>query len=383
MEQAFLDAYAEKGAQTFFYKNSRATSGSYTYVVGAMRNTGTGYDWKVLKLDAAQELSWSTYIAGAPYLLTPEYCDLDLRTEGATTNVYLVGTASGAGLTNFDSQTFGNWNISPVLYSQWFSVAFICWWESENAEHTLKWASLLHPGDASTSISVTADPVTGYIIVGGSTYTETLQEAQNYCTQPLSYEFPLCNAGGLNYMETTNPNSGDRSFLMVFDQQVNPRWISFFGDDTYARIVNLAVGGDYIYACGESENPWTLWEYDAESELDYYKNTFSSGNGMDAALARFAISTTVGIEEQLTGNAINLAIVYPNPSQGLLNVELLKRASELNISVYDATGKLIFSHRQTNPSNLLQLDTSTWSQGLYQLQVVVDGVSQSIPVVKQ
>jgi len=58
-EQAFLDAAAEKGAQEFFYKNSRASSGGYLYVAGASLNDDGHYDMLLTKYSGTTEV-WST-----------------------------------------------------------------------------------------------------------------------------------------------------------------------------------------------------------------------------------------------------------------------------------------------------------------------------------
>jgi hypothetical protein len=57
-EQAFLSTYAETGAQEFFYKSSRASSGGYIYVAGASINNEGHYDMLLTKYSGSTEV-WS------------------------------------------------------------------------------------------------------------------------------------------------------------------------------------------------------------------------------------------------------------------------------------------------------------------------------------
>ncbi len=70
-----------------------------------------------------------------------------------------------------------------------------------------------------------------------------------------------------------------------------------------------------------------------------------------------------GIEE----NQI-LANIYPNPTFGMVNIDLSMNLSNANITLIDLQGKLLFSNNQFNGQNL-SIDLNSYSNGMYLLQI--------------
>lgn len=70
--------------------------------------------------------------------------------------------------------------------------------------------------------------------------------------------------------------------------------------------------------------------------------------------------------DEFTTNNFSL---YPNPSEGILNIKT-KTLEAFNISIYDVTGKLILKQREVVPSNnQYQLNMSSYSTGVYFLNI--------------
>ena len=60
--------------------------------------------------------------------------------------------------------------------------------------------------------------------------------------------------------------------------------------------------------------------------------------------------------------------IYPNPSQGILNIKGLKNTTA-TIEVIDTYGRVLPATVRTTASELLQLDTSSLATGLYFLRI--------------
>ena len=77
----------------------------------------------------------------------------------------------------------------------------------------------------------------------------------------------------------------------------------------------------------------------------------------------------------ITNNANNdLFNVYPNPSNGLVNIELnIAETSTASIIIYDANGKVVFNSNDVSiVNNKMQLDLSKESAGLYFIKVITN-----------
>jgi len=151
-EQAFLEAYAEKGAQEFFYKNSRASYGGYTYVAGASINDDGNYDMLLTKYSGATEV-WSQSWNG-----TNNHNDYaaDVVIDGSG-NVIICGATLVSGV---------NYDAVIVKY---------------NSSGTLQW-STTYSGGASLAdgfVSIEKDNSNNYYVCGG---TLTTTEQTNFLT---------------------------------------------------------------------------------------------------------------------------------------------------------------------------------------------------------
>lgn len=83
---------------------------------------------------------------------------------------------------------------------------------------------------------------------------------------------------------------------------------------------------------------WTLWEYDATTDIEEIANEIVS--------------------------------IYPNPSRGLVNINFENNASRL-LKIYDVNGKLILDRTLENSQN--QMDLSGQRKGVYFISVTSDG----------
>lgn len=82
----------------------------------------------------------------------------------------------------------------------------------------------------------------------------------------------------------------------------------------------------------------------------------------------------------INGNvANNLISVYPNPTHGIVNIDLnITEASNANVVIYDANGKVVYSNSSVTPLNHnLQVDLNNETAGMYFIKVVTNNSSVS------
>jgi len=60
--------------------------------------------------------------------------------------------------------------------------------------------------------------------------------------------------------------------------------------------------------------------------------------------------------------------IYPNPTSELVNIDIPQNYNEIDINMYDVTGKLI--KNQSNANGKVTFDVSTLATGTYYLQVI-------------
>ena len=110
-----------------------------------------------------------------------------------------------------------------------------------------------------------------------------------------------------------------------------------------SSVTLTASGGDsYLWSTGETEASITV----SPTETTTYTVTVSNGNSI-------AVDDVTVIVDQGCSALGNRAIteefkVYPNPTNGMLHVELSGFSNELNISLVSMTGKIIYSEVISN-----------------------------------
>ena len=101
-----------------------------------------------------------------------------------------------------------------------------------------------------------------------------------------------------------------------------------------------------------------------------YAYTMPARNVTLEAVYRFEVSVA---EHEM--NSIN---VYPNPSQGLFNVEV---GQAYNMQVVDVTGRIVLA--QDIQAGVTSLDLQAYNNGVYFIRLISENQIQTIRVVKQ
>jgi len=118
----------------------------------------------------------------------------------------------------------------------------------------------------------------------------------------------------------------------------------------------------------------------ANAQLPEGMNTIEwtiTDNGGNTAVCSYTITvnTYVGIDD-IAGNEIS---VYPNPTNGIFNIETSKKP--LNIEITDITGKSIYSSNSTN--NNAEIDLSNKASGVYLIKIRTENGIISEKIIKQ
>lgn len=134
----------------------------------------------------------------------------------------------------------------------------------------------------------------------------------------------------------------------------------------------------------QNVNPWESGNY-----FITYRVTDPSGN-TSAPLTRQVIYTywprcynsTVSIDQQKAAD--ETVSVYPNPSSGLVNIDLKGvMAENVNIEVYNQVGQLVYSATYNESKGLFEIDLRDQASGVYTIKLISDGQVISKRVVIQ
>ncbi|MGB1041512.1 MAG: T9SS type A sorting domain-containing protein, partial [Flavobacteriales bacterium] len=106
-----------------------------------------------------------------------------------------------------------------------------------------------------------------------------------------------------------------------------------------------------------------------------YKVAISDGSCNDTSDC--VVLTNVGIQE---GNFNTTIGVYPNPTNGKVNVTLGANATEVEINVMDMAGKSYLKTRSTDKN--IPIDLSEFESGVYFIRVTNNSGQKTIRLVK-
>lgn len=102
-----------------------------------------------------------------------------------------------------------------------------------------------------------------------------------------------------------------------------------------------------------------------------------SVNQLGVNIDNFVITGTLPNEE-FNGNQFS---IYPNPTSGIISISF-EEITEMNIQVFDLTGKIVHSVNEKPLSTSIDLDISSFSKGIYFIKIDSGGNSVTKRIIK-
>lgn len=271
-----------------------------------------------------------------------------------------------AGQSN-DTTNFPYVNLSGAfnLKRKATNAAFIA---SMSGNFTKQWCTN-YGKTAASNFSVTGltSDNAGFIYLTGQAKSSTLN-------------YPL-NTPTLTVYQDTLRNADD-GFVAVFNPQKDLFHANYLGGTGNDYINNANVGANNkLYVVGQSGSTNFPIAYN-NININFIDSTFGGGLGQyDGFITRFDMNTIQFINvKELTDKASFLS-VYPNPAVNGFVIQLKDtEIKNSNLKVYSLMGQLITDRQITQ--NQTQISCESWANGVYLINVNLNGSLQTFKLIK-
>lgn len=100
------------------------------------------------------------------------------------------------------------------------------------------------------------------------------------------------------------------------------------------------------------------------TNLEFNSTTFGTGGPTNFFVDDIAlvVCTPVGIQELVSGASIS---VVPNPASSYVDISFKNYTDNINISISDMTGKVVYNSIMSGKTTQNRIDVSKWSKGVY------------------
>jgi PKD repeat protein len=242
-----------------------------------------------------------------------------------------------------------------------FDIADVCEGEDAIFDNT-SWASsgrLSYKWDfGDNGSSVEADPKHVYNVTSTTTFTVTLEASlEGGCSGTTTRQVTVNENPKCDFTITDGYLPGHRTFNFTADDNTYPFYRWTFGDG------------------GNSQSADTVYQYLNDGN---YKVTLTARNsaGCECSKTEMHNFENVGI---VNGELLGVAI-YPNPTDGVVSLELPKLSNEYSIEVLDVMGKTV--HKTNINGDVLNtsIDLSGNASGIYFVKVSNQGATATVKV---
>ena len=307
-------------------------------------NTGS-VDSFILKFTDSGVLEWATYYGGS------DNDWIHAATVDDSGNLYITGETLSDNMPTLD-QGGGAYfqDVSNGSYE-----AFILKFTGSGVP---LWATYYGGAAFDYGISMTTDDDGSLFILGSTS----------------SSDFPLLDPGDGTYFDDTYHGYYDM-FLLEFNSEGKRQWATYFGGEDYDFAQSLVldgIGGMFVTGSTLSADFPTL----DPGNGAFFDDTYNSPDFHDLVIVKF-YSDITNIEEE-ESQLFDEIVVYPNPSQGLVHVNL-GELQNVNIKVFDIIGSEIFHIANINTSEYdFNLEESA---GVYFVEINAANKSQRYKLV--
>jgi hypothetical protein len=291
----------------------------------------------------------SITIAGVTYNTSGQYNQLVNNPNGCDTNLTLNLTVNYSQFDTTYATSCTNYTFNGVTYNT--SGVFYQYYVAANICDSIKvlYLDVLQP---SSSTIVQASDCS--FTLNGQTYYNTGLHTQSYI-----------NAVGCDS-------------LVYLYLTINPFVANVTQSGTTLNVQNLNVGCQWV-DCNNNFSP-------IPNETNPYFTPNVNGSYAVVVLSNGCVDTSncfvfngVGFTEYIEDNTIQL---YPNPTSNMVTLQSSIRMQDATLHIYDMTGALLQEQVNLNGSKF-QLNLSQYANGLYQIEIVSQGVRYRSKVRKE
>ncbi|MEO6304073.1 MAG: HYR domain-containing protein, partial [Bacteroidia bacterium] len=199
----------------------------------------------------------------------------------------------------------------------------------------------------------------------------------------------VTNASGTFSLGTTNV------IYMASDASGNTSTCSFSVNITVGPTVNasssasLICSGQTVSLTANGANTYT-WNTTSNNTVIAVSPTVTTsytvtGSNGGTCTVAYVITQSVSACTGINGNATNVSssiVVFPNPTNGDINVNLISVSENTFIEVYNSIGQLIIKQKTTRLNNSLNLKNE--ANGIYTIKITENGnLIQKNNIIKQ
>lgn len=337
--------------------------------------------------DQTLGLHWSTFLgASSDYFISENKPGIATSSDGFTEesvgHIFVTGSVPEQGASTFPTYDTGTDFYNQGLFGGGNQDMFISRFRVVGNSGQLTWSTFIGGSQDENGFGLAIDSKKRIFATGWLNSTD-MQADSNWCSVPSDNTFPLCNASGLNYMETDEiGGTSQRTLVMGFDKDTKLLWSSEFGNGPNNVGRALSTGNDKLFLAGHSEQSWTTWEFDQSSNTDHFQPQLSQYR--DGTMARFVIPTMLGVDvkESLPGN--HVFCVYPNPTNNIISVVFPEKWNTHNeLLIYNSMGQKVQEIAISNGAENTQMDVSHLCAGIYYIVLQTNPSTQSCTFIKE
>jgi len=237
-------------------------------------------------------------------------------------------------------------DISP------YKSIFICLGD-QNANHSLSW----HEGQM----------ISDYLLDGGRVYMEGTETWRDDPETPAQPRFNILPEGAITFYDTIVGVNGSFTEGMKFENNAS-NIFNFYWIEPVEPAYKILTEDNADKACAIAYDQGTYKTIGATSLFGNLIDGSSPSTKyelLDEILEFFDIlggTVDIGEPEELSNNTM---IVYPNPTNNFVNIDISAHYETSILSIYNSLGNLVYSNNISTSGGKIRIDISSWAGGIY------------------
>lgn len=215
--------------------------------------------------------------------------------------------------------------------------------------------------------------------IGGNEGVITVADINNDGVMEIIFGSNITDSEGYGYLHAYSVDGSGE----IDGFPLRPRGFTYLngavvGDIDNDGMMDISLNS-YTLNFGASTDSLFISSYNLNVPYDESKilwNGYKGNNTRDGLLVEEIIMGT----EDMTQNPIS---VYPNPSSGILNIQLKEEVSDFKINIFDLNGRNVFTQKDTVSKSLRTYNLSHLPPGTYVVQLMVDNQRKNLKWIKK